>query len=160
MPWSECRTSPVQEPNSAVGKEGSLYIQANYLKFGQTSHNGALILPALSKIEGTASLCVEFDWCWQVTGKYNPDLMTLSVDTTVGYFEETGTATSANIESSQSTVDGVSHLAWQHTRIVLNGATAETVLTIRPTEADPSVQNPTRKQNRWYLDNIKVISLN
>ena len=151
---------PVQKPNSVVGKEGSLYIQANYLKFGQTQHNGALVLPALSEIEGTASVCIEFDWCWQVTGLNRADLMTLSVDATVGQFAASGTATSAPVESAQSTVDGESHLAWQHASIVLNGATPETILTIRPTEADPSVQNPLRHQNRWYLDNIQVISLN
>ena len=82
--------------------------------------------------------------------------MTMSVDATAGTFEATATATSANIESAQSLVDGESHLAWQHATVVLNGATAETVLTIRPTYADPSVQNPERSQNRWFLDNIKV----
>ena len=147
---------PAQEPNTAVGKEGSLYIQKNYLKFGQTSYSGALVLPALSKIKGTASVAVEFDWCWQVTGGFKPDIMTLSVDASVGKFAESGGATSANLESTQSTVDAESHLAWQHVSIVLEGATAETVLTIRPTNADPDVQNAARHQNRWYLDNIKV----
>ena len=157
---TEYAAGPAQEPNSAVGKDGSLYIQANYLKFGQSSYNGALVLPALSEIEGTANVCVEFDWCWQVTGANKADLMTISVDATVGQFAATGTATSAAVESAQSTVDGESHLSWQHASIVLNGATAETILTIRPTEPDPSVQNSARKQNRWYLDNIKVIPLN
>ena len=119
-----------------------------------------MVLPALSEIEGTANVCVEFDWCWQVTGANKADLMTISVDATVGQFAATGTATSAAVESAQSTVDGESHLSWQHASIVLNGATAETILTIRPTEPDPSVQNSARKQNRWYLDNIKVIPLN
>jgi hypothetical protein len=130
------------------------------LKFGQTSYNGALVLPALSAINGTADVLVEFDWCWQVTGTHKPDIMTLSVDATAGQFADTAASTSAALESAQSTVDGESHLAWQHVSIVLNGATAETVLTIRPTEADPSVQNPSGKRNRWFLDNIKVISFN
>lgn len=158
--FTEYFPGPAQESNSAVGKDGSLYICANYLKFGQTSYNGALMLPPLSEIEGISDVLVEFDWCWQVTGHNRPDLMTLSVDATVGQFAATGTATSAPVESVQSTVDGESHLAWQHASIVLNGATPETILTIRPTEADPSVQNPLRHQNRWYLDNIQVISLN
>ena len=153
---TEYAAGPAQEPNPEVGKEGSLYVQTNYLKFGQSSYNGAIVLPALAAIEGTADVEIEFDWCWQVTGKNKADIMTMSVDATAGTFEATATATSANIESAQSLVDGESHLAWQHATVVLNGATAETVLTIRPTYADPSVQNPERSQNRWFLDNIKV----
>ena len=133
-----------------------MYIQSNYLKFGKTKYNGAIVLPALSAIEGTADVVIEFDWCWQVTGANKADIMTMSLDATAGTFEATGAATSAELESTQSTVDGESHLAWQHATVVLNGATAETILTIRPTYADPSVQNPERSQNRWFLDNIKV----
>ena len=155
---TEYAEGPAQEPKSDVGKEGSLYIQSNYLKFGQTSYNGALVLPALSAIEGTADVTIEFDWCWQVTGAYKPDIMTLSVDASVGQFPDSGASTSVNLESAQSTTDGESHIEWQHVSIVLNGATAETVLTIRPTNADPTVQNAARKQNRWYLDNIKVVT--
>ena len=147
---------PAQEPNSGVGKDGSLYIQSNYLKFGQTSYNGALRLPALSAIQGSANIQIEFDWCWQLTGKNKPDIMTLSVDATVGQFPDTAGPTSAALESSQPTEGDVSVLEWQHVVIVLNGATAETVLTIRPTNADPDVQNAARHQNRWYLDNIKI----
>ncbi|MBR0322843.1 MAG: hypothetical protein IIX08_10680, partial [Bacteroidales bacterium] len=153
---TEYAAGPAQEPNPEVGKEGSLYVQTNYLKFGQSSYNGAIVLPALAAIEGTADVVIEFDWCWQVTGKNKADIMTMSVDATAGTFEATAAATSANIESAQSLVDGESHLAWQHATVVLNGATAETILTIRPTYADPSVQNPERSQNRWFLDNIKV----
>ena len=156
---TEFAAGPAQEPKSDVGKEGSLYIQSNYLKFGQTSYNGALRLPALSAIEGTENVQIEFDWCWQVTGAYKPDIMTLSVDATVGQFPDSGASTSVDLESTQSVVDGESHIAWQHVSIVLNGATAETVLTIRPTNADPTVQNAARKQNRWYLDNIKVTTI-
>ena len=153
---TEFAAGPAQEPNSGVGKEGSLYVQTNYLKFGQSSYNGAIVLPALAAIEGTADVVIEFDWCWQVTTKNKADIMTMSVDATAGTFDATAAATSANIESAQSLVDGESHLAWQHATVVLNGATAETILTIRPTYADPSVQNPERSQNRWFLDNIKV----
>lgn len=153
---TEYKEGPAQEANSSVGKEGSMYILTNYLKFGQTSYNGALVLPALSALNGTSKVSVEFDWCWQVTGSNNPDLMTLSVDASVGLFTCSGTSTCTPLESSQSKVGGESHLAWQHVKVVLDGASSETILTIRPTEADPSTQNPDRKQNRWYLDNIEI----
>ena len=153
---TEFAAGPAQEPNSGVGKEGSLYLQSNYLKFGQSSYNGALVLPALSAIEGTADVVIEFDWCWHLTGGMKPDLMTVSVDATVGEFPTSGAGTSLDIESAQPTEGDLSELAWQHVTLELNGATAETVLTIRPTNADPSIQNAARSQNRWYLDNIKV----
>ena len=47
---TEYKEGPAQEANSSVGKEGSMYILTNYLKFGQTSYNGALVLPALSAL--------------------------------------------------------------------------------------------------------------
>lgn len=153
---TEFADGPAQEPNSGVGKEGSLYLQSNYLKFGQSSYNGALVLPALAAIEGTADVVIEFDWCWHLTGGMKPDLMTVSVDATVGQFPSSGASTSLDIESAQPTEGDLSELAWQHVTLELNGATAETVLTIRPTNADPSIQNAARSQNRWYLDNIKV----
>ena len=84
--------------------------------------------------------------------------MTLSLDATVGKFGSTNASTSDEIDSNQSKVDTESHLAWQHASVVLNGATAETVITIRPTNPDPKTSN-SRGQNRWYLDNIKVTVL-
>lgn len=146
-----------QAPNPSIGKEGSMYACKNYLKFGQTSYSGALRLPALSTIQGTVNVQIDFDWCWQVTGANKPDIMTVSVETTNGKFEQTGLAMSENLESAQSLTDGESHLAWNHATVILTEATAETVLTIRPTYADPDKQNAARHQNRWYLDNIKII---
>ena len=153
----EFKVGPEQAANPSVGKEGSMYACKNYLKFGQTSYSGALRLPALSSIQGTKNVQIDFDWCWQVTGSNNADIMTVSVEATAGKFEQTGTAMSEPLESSQSTESKNSHLAWQHATVILTEATAQTVLTIRPTYADPDRQNPDRHQNRWYLDNIKVI---
>ena len=153
----EFKLGPEQAPNPSVGKDGSMYACKNYLKFGQTSYSGALRLPALSAIKGTANVQIDFDWCWQVTGSNNADIMTVSVETTAGKFEQTGLAMSEQLESTQSTESKKSHLAWQHATVILTEATAQTVLTIRPTYADPDRQNPDRHQNRWYLDNIKII---
>ena len=154
---SEFKLGPEQAPNGSVGKDGSMYIQKDYLKFGQTSYNGALRLPALSAIPGQVNIVIDFDWCWQVTGSYNPDIMTLTVESSNGKFEQTGTAVSQNLESAQSQEAEKSKIEWQHVSIVLTEATPETVLTIRPTYADPDKQNKARHQNRWYLDNIKII---
>ena len=136
-----------------------IYVQMNYLKLGKTKYNAAIKLPALQRLSGTSDVRIEFDWCWHLTGANRPDLMTLSLDASIGTFECSGTSTSAEVESSQSTVEGESYMEWQHVVLTLNGATAETVLTIRPTHADPTISNPSRSQNRWHLDNIMVTKL-
>ena len=151
-------TEFVEGPDPEKGDSRVMYLQSNYLKFGKTSYNGAIALPALSAIEGTADVTIEFDWCWQVTGAFKADIMTLSVDASVGQFPDAGASTSLELASAQSTTDGESAIEWQHVTLELSGATAETVLLIRPTYADPTVQNAARKQNRWYLDNIKVVT--
>ena len=133
----------------------ALYLQRNYLKFGRSDINAGLILPALSAITGSADVTIEFDWCWQVTGSYNPDIMTLQLDARNGGTFENGTETSAELTSEQPTASKSSKIEWQHATVKLNGATPKTVLHIRPTNPDPYTSN-TRGQNRWYLDNIKI----
>ena len=132
----------------------ALYLQRNYLKFGRSDINAGLILPALSALSGSSDVTIEFDWCWQVTGKYKPDIMTLQLDVKNGGTFENGMETSAEVTSAQS-VDTPSNIEWQHATVKLKGATAKTVLHIRPTNPDPYTSN-TRGQNRWYLDNIKI----
>lgn len=132
-----------------------LYICPNYLKFGKSSVSAAFRFPVRS-LKETKDLVIEFDWCWQVTGSWNADIMTLVLDSNKGTFEETNAATSVELQSTQSVESGKSHLAWQHAKVVLNGASEGVVLTIRPKNANPYISNPARGQNRWYLDNIKV----
>ncbi|MCQ2146231.1 MAG: hypothetical protein MJZ16_01805 [Bacteroidales bacterium] len=105
-------------------------------------------------------MTVEFDWCWQVTGAFNPDIMTLQVEAkNGGTFETSKSNVSDEIESAQITEAEKSKIEWQHAKIVLKGATASTVLTIRPTNSNSKVSNPDRDQNRWYLDNIVIKTL-
>ena len=134
-----------------------LYLQSNYLKFGKSDWNAGIVTPALTNLgAATAHVTLEFDWCWQVTGSYKPDIMTLTVVVDGGgTCADTGNATSGNIESAQSRVDGESKIEWQHATLQLKDVSSSSRLVIRPTHADPAVSN-TRGQNRWYLDNIKV----
>lgn len=133
-----------------------LYIQKNYLKFGKSDYSAGIILPALSALKSASDITVEFDWCWQVTGSYNADIMTLQLDVKNGGTFENNDVVSEELSSTQSTESKSSHLAWQHATVKVKGATAKTVLQIRPTNPDPYVSNPDRGQNRWYLDNIKI----
>ena len=139
------------------GNKQTLYLMHNYLKFGKTSYNSGIILPALSKISGSADVDLTFDWCWCMTGKSKPDVMTLTVTVTGGgRLADTGTEVSGNIESAQPTEGDLTKLEWQHATVRILGATPSTRITIRPTNADPGVSNSARNQNRWYLDNVRV----
>lgn len=150
--WTE--VTPDNAPPAKV-----LYLQTNYLKFGKSDWNSGLTLPAISAIEGSSDATLEFDWCWQVTGAFKPDLMTITVEIVGnGTCEESGSAISVPIESAQSQVDGESKIEWQHASIKLKGIDSASRIKIRPTNYDPYIENPARGQNRWYLDNIKVLS--
>lgn len=139
------------------GNKQTLYFMHNYLKFGKTSYNSGLILPALSKISGTADVDLTFDWCWCMTAASKPDVMTLTVTVTGGgKLADTGTEVSGNLESAQPTEGDQTKLEWQHAKVRILGATPSTRITIRPTNADPGVSNSARNQNRWYLDNVRV----
>ena len=141
------------------GNKRTLYLQRNYLKFGKSKYSSGIILPALSAIEGTDDILLSFDWCSCMTGTGLPDLTTLAVVVADGgTFEENGTTTSDEIKSAQPIDDaGKTKLEWQHVEIRINGATSATRITIRPFNADPDVTNSARHQNRWYLDNVKVV---
>ena len=139
------------------GNKQTLYLMHNYLKFGKTSYNSGIILPAMSGISGTADVDLTFDWCWCMTGASKPDIMTLTVTVSGGgKLADTGTEVSGNIESAQPTEGDLTKLEWQHAKVKIIGATSSTRITIRPTNADPSITS-SRKQNRWYLDNIRVV---
>ena len=73
-----------------------------------------------------------------------------------GRLADTGTTVSGEIQSKQPTEGDQTKLEWQHAKITVLGATPSTRITIRPTNADPSISS-SRKQNRWYLDNIRVV---
>ncbi len=135
------------EPDSGNGR--TLYLQKNYLKFGKSDYSSGLILPALSALTSAANVELTFDWCWCMTGGSKPDIMTLTAAVSGGE--------STELSSSQPTAEDQTKLEWQHASVTINGATAETRITLRPTNSDPYVSN-TRGQNRWYLDNIKIVT--
>ncbi|MCR5519473.1 MAG: hypothetical protein K6F21_03995, partial [Bacteroidales bacterium] len=128
-----------------------MYLQTNYLKFGKTSYNAGIKLPKISAITGKENVELSFDWCWQITGAAKPDLMTLSINVEGG-----GEYVGGEIESAQSQVDGESRIEWQHVSVVLNDIGPESRIVISPTNPNPITSN-TRKQNRWYLDNILIV---
>ena len=129
-----------------------LYLQSNYLKFGKTDYNAALKLPAINSIDGTTDVLLCFDWARQTTTKYLPDIMSLSID-----IEGGGAYYGLPIVFNEySTGEGT--IVWQHAQVFLEGIGPESRIIIHPTHTDPSVSNPDRRQNRWYIDNVKLIA--
>ena len=128
-----------------------LYLQKNYLKFGKSDVSAGISLPALASLTEKANVELSFDWCWQVTGGMKPDIMTLVVNVS-------GDGSYAGNEITSGQPDGdESKIEWQHASATINGAGANTVISISPANPDPYISNPARGQNRWYLDNIKVV---
>ena len=131
------------------GDARTLYLLKNYLKFGKSDWSSGIILPALSALTGTANVELTFDWCWCMTGKSKPDVMTLTAEVVGGEKFE--------LSSAQPTEGDLTKLEWQHASVTINGVTPETRIILRPTNVDPYTSN-TRGQNRWYLDNIKIVT--
>ena len=83
-----------------------------------------------------------------MTGGSKPDIMTLTAEVAGGE--------SVELSSTQPTEGDQTKLEWQHASASFNGITAESRIVLHPTNVDPYVSN-TRGQNRWYLDNIKIV---
>ncbi|MBQ4026951.1 MAG: hypothetical protein II616_04320, partial [Bacteroidales bacterium] len=134
------------EPDSGNGR--TLYLQKNYLKFGKSDWSSGLVLPAISSLSSATNIDITFDWCWCMTGGSKPDIMTLTAEVAGGE--------SVELSSTQPTEGDQTKLEWQHASASFNGITAESRIVLHPTNVDPYVSN-TRGQNRWYLDNIKIV---
>ena len=135
------------EPDSGNGR--TLYLQKNYLKFGKSDWSSGLVLPVLSSLTSATNVELTFDWCWCMTGGSKPDIMTLTAEVFGGENVE--------LSSAQPTEGDQTKLEWQHASVTFNGITAESRIALHPTNVDPYVSN-TRGQNRWYLDNIKIVA--
>lgn len=146
--WSGKGIEGWQTSAPTNGNGQTLYLQKNYLKFGKSDYSSGLVLPAISSLGGATDVKLTFDWCWCMTGKSKPDTMTLTV-------EADGETT--ELTSEQPTENDLTKLEWQHATVIITGVTANTRIVLRPTNTDPYVSNSARGQNRWYLDNIKIV---
>lgn len=131
------------------GNKQTLYLMKNYLKFGKSDCNSGIILPALSALKVATDVELTFNWCWCMTGKSKPDIMTLTV-------EADGVTT--ELTSSQPTAEDKTKLEWQNATVTLKGVTSSSRIILRPTNTDPYISNKDRGQNRWYLDNIMIVT--
>lgn len=129
----------------ADGKNESecIYLQRNYLKFGKTSYQGGIVLPAIT---GGSNLKLTFDWCPMRQGSGKIDPVNLIVVVANGADEKTFEVETHGWENGHI-------LEWIHASVDLTGATINqnTRISIKQTEWGVSTAN------RWFLDNMKIV---
>ena len=135
------------------GTNKIMYLQQYYLKFGKTSFNNGLILPALDLAQAT-DLTFEFDWTPQISGKRDKqDIFDLIVEIQGEGTFENGAKESDPINVTLSKDDSnLFVLAWQHVSLTVSGAAKDTRLIVRPMNMKPEG----KFYNRYYLDNLLI----
>jgi len=128
----------VCDPSKKIGE--CIYLQTNYLKFGKTSYQAGIILPAIADIPDNTNIVLSFDWCpmRQGSGKIDP------VNLIVIVGDETYEIPTHGWENGH-------RLEWICAEVAIPNANKDTRITIRQTEW------PAKTANRWFLDNIKII---
>ncbi len=136
-------------PDKKAGE--CIYLNGNYFKFGKTSYQGGIILPAIEALGdgGIEGLKLSFVWSSQRQGSGVVDPTELVVILKNGD-EETPVAT------LQHGIPDNGKLVWVNADVDLSGAKVDknTRIIIRNTDA----QWPNSKALRWFLDNIKISS--
>lgn len=128
----------VCDPSKKIGE--CIYLQTNYLKFGKTSYQAGIILPAIADVPDNTTVKLSFDWCpmRQGSGKIDP------VNLIVIVGDETYEIPTHGWENDH-------RLEWIRAEVTIPNVDKDTRITIRQTEW------PAKTANRWFLDNIKII---
>ena len=136
----------------ADGKNESecIYLQRNYLKFGKTGYQAGVVLPAIDGIPDGESLSISFDWCPMRQGANNDnriDPVNLIVEITNGSDVKTFEVETHGWENGHK-------LEWIRASVNLTGATVTKDTRIAIKQKEWGVKTA----NRWFLDNIKIVS--
>ncbi len=133
--------------NASDNKADAVYVQSNYLKFGKTSFEAGIVLPAIDGIPAGEKLTLSFDWCPMITGTHKYDAVDLAVLIT-------NNGTDTELATFSHGLDNSEKMRWLHAEVNIEGIniTKDTKITIR--SKDWSATN--KAQRRWFLDNIKL----
>lgn len=137
-----------------------LYLQKHYLKFGKTSYNTGLRLPPCKFGPEPVDVLLSFDWCPQITGnrdKQDKCELVIEVEGKDGGFEGGDKLSPVISTTLAKDADDLFVLDWVHEEIKISGVTDGSRLCIRPKKIkiDPSAGD--YKQQRWYLDNLRLV---
>ena len=134
----------------AEGKKKStcIYLNANYMKFGKTSYQAGMKLPAMEKLgDGVEGAVLSFDWCPMRQGPGTIDPTKLVVIAVNG-------AEEVQIATIEHNMKKDAKLAWIRAEVPLTGAKFDKDTRIIIRNSDD--QWPSSKALRWHIDNIKV----
>lgn len=137
--------------NWAAGKTSSdcVYIQRNYLKFGKTSYQGGIVLPAIEEFgSGVEGVKLSMDVCSQRQGSGKWDPTELVIVIADGNTEVT-------VDVPNFVPENDAPYKWNHFEIELPvKITKSTRIAIRNVDA----QIGDSRALRWHLDNLKLSS--
>ena len=118
--------------------------QGNYLKFSKTNNCNGLRLPPFA-LEGPTDVLLSFDWA-----KNGSDNVVLVIE-----IEGKGTVDGGSVSSEMSVDDG---FTWKTESVKISGIDGTSRICIRPTTYTGAVHSD-GSLYRWFIDNLKVISL-
>ena len=124
-----------------------IYLQRNYLKFGKTSYQAGIVLPSIDGIPAGEPLSISFDWCPMRQGSGKLDPVNLIVEVTNGSDVKTFDVETHGWEDNH-------RLEWIRASVNLTGATVTKDTRIAIKQKEWGVDTA----NRWFLDNIKIVS--
>lgn len=138
-----------------AGKK-AIYPQKSYLKFGRTSTQTALKLPALKDLAESSDAVVEFDWCAQISSKGNIDDVKLAVGIIGNGTFADGNKYSKDLVTAQKK----GQMFWNHVKLLVKGIDKDTRLVIF---YSPCLNKNTgafnfavSKAHRYHIDNIQI----
>ncbi len=127
-----------------------IYTQKYYLKFGKTSHNTGIKLPAIDFGATPVDAVVKFNWACHRRVKSGV-AETDPVNIVVEVLDADGN--SVFVSDEFVTTQPVDVMEWQDAEVLLSNITSDMRIVIRPSDMSPA----TGVVNRWYVDNIKVV---
>ncbi len=127
-----------------------LYTQKYYLKFGKTSHNTGIKLPAIDFGATPVDAVVKFNWACHRRVKSGV-AETDPVNIVVEVLDASGE--SIFVSDEFVTTQPVDKMEWQDAEVLLSNITSDMRIVIRPFNMSPA----SGAVNRWYVDNIKVV---
>lgn len=138
-----------------AGKK-AIYPQKSYLKFGRTSVQTALKLPALKDLSESSDAVVEFDWCAQISSAGDIDNVKLAVGIIGNGTFADGNKYSKDLVTAQKQ----GQMFWNHVKLLVKGIDKDTRLVIF---YSPCLNKNTgaynfavKKAHRYHIDNIKI----
>ncbi len=128
-----------------------MYTCAYYLKFGKTGNNTGIALPAIDFGSAPVDVLVRFNWACHRRVKSGAD-ETDPVNVVVEVVD--ANQQSVFVSEELVTTQPLGKMEWQNAEVTVPKVTSDMRIVIRPANMTPD----SKAVNRWYIDNIEVLS--